>query len=374
MTVSAQFSDLKGYGMRPKAKMDSAERGEIMTLRANAESKYRYGNLSDAFKDLMAAHSMAWAKVPVGSDGYPTYKHPRIPDLRINSILRKDEWEELDRAVVEESHNRMNAIQRLIDQGLVQRLGGPGTLISQWNTITEMTRASVTVEGVTKTDMDLVDHKLQGVTIPVIHKRFDLSVRTLDASRNLGDGVDLTNATEATRVVEEEWERMFFAGNTGVNLNGNPIWGVTTETNINTGAATGDFGTISNIYPTFLAMVNAIAGDNYHGPIDFWVATTQFNEMQNRFTDGSGQTALEAVKIIQQVREVFPSDWMTAGTLVGVTMLRDVIDVALTQTPTLVEWMSPDGMMAHFKVIAIGAPRVKSTYAGNSGIAYYTGA
>lgn len=348
-----------GFGMRPFAQMDSAEIGELQDLKVNG----KFGEAIARF----------YKHVVCNEYGYPLLNHPRS-NMAFNSILRKDEWEEMDRAVVEESHDPMNAVQRLINLGLVQQLGGPGTLISQWNVISEMTRAEVSVEGVTKTDMDIVDHLLKGVTVPVVHKRFDITMRSLEASRRMGDGIDTTNAREATRIVTNEWEYMFFAGNTTVNLNGNPIYGVTTETNINTGAASGDFGTISNIYPTFVAMANANAADNYWGPMDCWVATTQYNEMQDRYSDGSGQSPLTSVGNIAQVRDVFPSARLTAGTLVCVTMVRDVIDLALIQTPTLVEWMSPDGMMNHFKVIAMGVPRVKSTYSGRSGIAYYTGA
>lgn len=357
--IAQSMDSMSGFGMRPLAHLTREQQADIRRMVANSKHE-------DAL-------DLYYKNVVTDDGGLVKLLHPRT-GLQVNSILRKDEWEELDRAVVMASRYRMNAIQRLQDLGLVQRLGGAGTLISQWNVASEMTEASVSVEGVTKTDMDTVDYLLKGVTIPVIHKRFDISTRTLDASRRLGDGLDTTNAEASTRVVAEKLEEMFFTGETGVNLNGNPIYGVTTETNVNTGSATGDFGTLSNIYPTFIAMIQAAATDRYHGPFEVWVYSTQYNQMLNVYTDGSGENALDRVLRIPQITAIHPTDWLADGQLVMVQMTRDVVDLALTQMPTLVEWMSPDGMLAHFKVVAIGAPRVKSDYNTNSGIVYYTGA
>lgn len=359
VNIAQSMDSMQGFGMRPLARLSREQQADIRRMVANSKQ--------------LDALDLYYQNVVTDDGGLVKLLHPRT-GLQVNSILRKDEWEELDRAVVQAAAYRMNAIQRLQDLGLVQRLGGPGTLISQWNVVSEMTEASVSVEGVTKADMDQVDHLLKGVTIPVIHKRFDISTRTLDASRRLGDSLDTTNAAAATRVVSEKLEEMFFVGETTVNLNGNPIYGVTTEANVNTGSATGDFGTLSNIYPTFIAMIQAAAADHFHGPFEVWVYSTQYNEMLNVYTDGSGENALDRVLRIPQITAIHPTDWLSAGQLVMVQMTRDVVDLAMTQMPTLVEWMSPDGMLAHFKVVSIAAPRVKSDYATHSGIVYYTGA
>ena len=76
--------------------------------------------------------------------------------------------------------------------------------------------------------------------------------------------------------------------------------------------ADGDFGTISNILPTFLDMVSALQGDNYYGPYEAWVSTTQYVEMMDVYTDGSGQSALDrVVSAIPQLRAVHHGDYLT---------------------------------------------------------------
>jgi len=293
-----------------------------------------------------------------------------------NSLLRKDEWEKLDAAVQVAATGQYTAIPRLNgDSQLKQQLNSMGVLVSQYNQGSEMSRAAVSLSGRAAPDFDRQDYHLTGVPVPVIHKEFQIGMRELEASRAYGSGIDTTNAFEAGRVVQEEMERLWVSGNTNIALNQNILYGVSNETNINTGAATGDFGTISNIIPTFRNMIIALAAANYFGPYEFWVARTQFNEMAlNFYSDGSGESALERVLRMQNVTAVRPNDWMTAGTLVGIQMTVNVIDFVVYQLNQIVEWTSNDGMAQNLKDMSIGAVRVKADYNGNSGLVYYTGA
>ena len=57
--------------------------------------------------------------------------------LVVNSALRKDEWEELDRAIVESAVAPLNMVNRFRRAGLVRRLGSLGTLIAQYTQVSE---------------------------------------------------------------------------------------------------------------------------------------------------------------------------------------------------------------------------------------------
>ena len=67
--------------------------------------------------------------------------------LQVNSILRKDEWQELDQAVVEAAKTRLVAVNHLRQRNLVQPLGSIGTLTSQWNVTSAMAAANVNMTG-----------------------------------------------------------------------------------------------------------------------------------------------------------------------------------------------------------------------------------
>jgi uncharacterized linocin/CFP29 family protein len=297
--------------------------------------------------------------------------------MQVNSLLRKDEWEQLDQAVVEAARQRLIGVSDLQTAGLVTRLGGSGTLVSQWNQGSEMSGASINLTGQGPRDLDRVDFKLAGVPIPVIYKDYDIPVRQLNAARRLGNAIDTTHAFAAARVVSEGLEGMLFNGN-GTTLNGNTIYGYTNHPSRSTDTAGnyggGDWGTITNIVPTILGMVAAANAKKYYGPFVVYVANAQYVQALSTFTDGSGQTALARALQLPMISAIKASDYLAATNVVLVQMTPDVIDLAIGQEMVNLEWMSGDGMVGHFKVMTIAAPRVKADYSGNSGIVHATGA
>lgn len=323
--------------------------------------------------------------------GHVQVRHTRLG--WVNSLLRKDEWEELDAAVVGAATQRLNGIAHLVQRNQVKRLGGIGTLVSQFNTASQMTAAAVTIHGESRGSNDRVDFKLNSVPVPVIHKEYYFSERELEASRTMGNGLETGHAEAAARVVAESLESMLFLGNTSIVLNGAYIYGYTTHPNRNTGSATGDWGTAGNAVTTVANMIASAQGDNHFGPYYVYAATTQYNEAANIFfTDGSGQTQLDRIKRLAGIAGVFPSDWLTAGTIVLVQMQSDVADLAYVpgygfgdagdetggaqpiSGVTNLEWMSGDGLLTNFKTLTIAVPRVKDRYDGKSGIVHFTGA
>lgn len=298
--------------------------------------------------------------------------------LTVNSALRKYEWEELDAAIVAAAVAPLNMTQRFINAGLVRTLGGLGTMVAQYNKVSETSGANVSLSGSGSGQKDLVDFDIAGVPIPVIFKEFEINERYLQSSRLLGNGVDVTNAQAAARVVGEKIEDMLINGDSNINLNGSTIYGITSHPNRNTGSATGDWGTISNIVSTIAAMTSAAKTDNYRGPYGIFVADTQYDQAaQSFFTDGSGQSALDRILRLPNISFVDSSAWLDDGEVLLVNLTRDVVELAYVPQyfpATNLEWMSGDGMANMFKVMAVFAPIVKADYAGRSGIVHITGA
>ena len=67
-----------------------------------------------------------------------------VSALRTNAVLRKDEWEQLDAALISVARERLTAAADLMDRGLVYNVpNGMGTTIVQHETVSEMTEAQV---------------------------------------------------------------------------------------------------------------------------------------------------------------------------------------------------------------------------------------
>ena len=306
----------------------------------------------------------------------------------MNSLLLKDEWEELDAAVVRAANTRLKLVGDLVSMGLVKRLGSIGTMISQWNTASAMDAASVSMDGRSQGDADRVDYLLNSVPVPVIFKPYHFGSRELASSRNSGDAIETGHAEAAARVVIEKLETIAISGLSTLNFNGKSISGITNEANVNTGSGS-DWGTIGNVITTVAAMITALEADGHYGPYKLYAARTQFNQAKNAFfTDGSGDSAYDRVLRMSGIIGFDALDGLTDGTCVLIQMDSEVIDLAFVpgfgfgsidqmgagpvNGVTNLEWMSGDGMATYHKVLTIAVPRVKSRYDGKSGIAYYS--
>lgn len=296
--------------------------------------------------------------------------------LMVNSLLHKDEWIEVDRAVNEAARYPLRAVQDLRQRGLTVRLGGLGSLSTSWYNSSEITAAVVNMTGQGGGQRDLPELKQVQVPVPVIFKECAIDQRSLLASRNQGDGLDMTSIVEATRVVAEQTESLLVNG-ASLKLNGQSLYGYRTHPNRNTGSAAGDFGTIANITTTFNAIIADLNADRHYGPFVFYLSTDQYNETTNQYyTDGSGNTPLQRVRAMPQVEDVrmLPPDILPSGEIIAVQMDRTVVEWAEAIGIQIVEWTTDDGMGTMFKVMTVATPRVKAHYGGQCGIAHYTGA
>lgn len=315
-----------------------------------------------------------------------------IGALRTNDILRKEEWQQLDETLVGVARQRLIGISDLVSRGLSFNLGGLGVILSQYEQLGDMSAAQVDYSGVTDGEKDSVTFTLVSVPVPIFHKDFSINIRRLEASRgpnSIGAPIDRTQIETAAQKVTEAMEETLFNGMNSTGLgNAAPggsmqqgagvttqasLYGYTNEPNINTQAG-GTWATATNPTTDIIAAIGVLEGDKYFGGnYVTYVPTAQYNKLRNFFTDGSGDQVFDRVKRIQGLEDVRPGDRLTSGTAVMVTMRRDVVDLAIGQDLTVVEWESKGGLMLHFKVMAALAARCKSDSAGGSGICTITG-
>jgi len=294
-----------------------------------------------------------------------------------NALLRRDEWLELDQVVVETVKVGLVGIQDLIDNGLVKRLGGLGTLLSGYETVSEMTAADVSMDGDVAGEEDNVEYGENFVPVPIIHKDFRISQRKLEASRRMGESLDVTQARAASRVVREQMESMLFNGH-AKQLAGYPIYGYTTAPNRITGTAIGDFGTAMNGYKTMVKALGALGAFGFNGPFGVYVAQTQYNELFNQsstsYIKNEYQLIIEGLPQIKYVKPSYSSFGLTAGSLVFTQLDAETVDLAIAEDVTPVQWDERGGAVTKFRVMTALVPRIKSDFNTRCGVLHYTGA
>jgi uncharacterized linocin/CFP29 family protein len=291
-----------------------------------------------------------------------------------NALLRHDEWLEIDQAVLDTVKTGLVGISDLISAGLTKKLGGLGTMLSAYEQLSDMTEADVSLEGVTQGQDDRVTFTPQFVPIPIIHKDFSISLRHLLASRNNGEGLDTTQARAATRVVKEKMEEMLFNGITK-ELGGYKIYGYTNAPHRISDTAVGDFGTAGNAYKTFVKAIGAFAALGFDGPFNAYLSTNQYNELLNLLGSVNDYNELTVItRQLPQIASVKRSFNIVDGSMVMVQMTADVVDLAVAEDVTPVQWDELGGMLTRFRIMTALAPRIKFDANNHCGVLHYTGA
>lgn len=308
------------------------------------------------------------------NQGQPIYAEKAI---NTNATLRKDEWLDLEDTVIESARERLVIVDDLQSAGLTYNVGGLGTLISEWETASEITDAEITMDGESTADKDRQEFGLNGVPIPVIQKPFSIGERMLMASRQRGASLDVTTGTEAARAVARMSEFMVFNGaNIGAsNSRGDRynIPGLTTFP----GRATytiSDWSDDQNVTPEtihqeILSMVQQMETQQRHyGPFTVYIPGEYAFRFRQDFKANSDKTLMERVTDEDVISRVRISDTLSAGNVVMVQMERSVLDLAIASDVTTVQWESGSGWSNHFQVFSSWAPRLKSSHDGYCGI------
>ena len=298
-----------------------------------------------------------------------------VNSLRTQDVLRNREWVAFDTAVVNVARERLVAIGDLISAGLTYDLPNAlGVTKVEWEVVSDLTDAQVSMGALSKSQNDRLEVGLKSVPIPIVHKDFNINIRTLSAYRQFGTPLDVTQAEVAAKIVVEKLESILFNGVT-IGLNGSPIYGYTNAPNRVTGSTAADWNvaTGAQILADVIAMQSALAAKNMYGPFMIYCSTGSFINLGNDFKANGDKSILVRLRDVANIIDIKPTNKITDhGVVVMVQMTSDVVDLIEGFQPTTVWWESQGGMLQNFKVMAILVPRVKTDYAAQTGIAHYS--
>ncbi len=305
----------------------------------------------------------------------PKTGKPMYGKMKANAsaLLQYDEWKDIDRTVIAAGLQRMIGISDLRSRGLTHPLGSIGTTISLWQTQADMTAANVSMSAITRGEKDTPAYDTAQVPVPIVHKEFSVELRRLEASRRMGEGIDVTGASIAGRLVAERSEQMLFSG-AAVVVDGNTIYGYTTHPKRNTVDLAEnwdlDATTGADILEDVQQMLAALRGDRMYGPYVLYIPGTYEGKLDNDYRDNDERTIRQRILALQGIEDIRVTDFLADDNVILVQMTRDVVDLAIAQDITTVQWSILGGMQEEFKVMAVWVPRIKADFDGRSGIAH----
>lgn len=295
--------------------------------------------------------------------------------LRTNDVLRKDEWVAMDNVLIEIGRKRLVAIQEMASRGLTYNISnGLGTTSLEWEQVSDMEPAEVSMSGITEGENDTLDFALQNIPLPIIHKDFNINIRKLEASRSTGQSLDLAQVEMASRLVAEATEEMFFKGH-GTQVGASKIYGLLNAPHRNEGAAS-DWDVSGTTGETkvndLISMIMAAQNDHMYGPFGLWITNAAMNHLNLDYKSNGDKTQYTRLLELEGIDFIRSSRDIPASNIVLQQLTRDVADVVVGLQPTIVQWESNGGMTQNFKVLSIMIPRVRSTVTEQSGIVHFT--
>lgn len=325
-----------------------------------------------SMRPWMNDKGQAFMTVYKGGDPKKIESYANIPVN--NATLRRDEWKQLDDAVLGISETRLNGVQDLIDNGLVYNLGnGMGTTVLEYHDISDALAAELTMDGVTRAKGDRVAFGTKYLPIPIIHADYEINERVLEASRKMGNPLDTTMAERAARKVSEKLESMLFTSTT-YTFGGGTIYSylnygdrnqVTLSKDWNDSAKTG-----AGIIADVLAMKQASIDAKHYGPWMLYIPTAYETTLDEDYDTTRGNTIRERILAIAGIKGIKVVDTLTIDNVVLVQMTSDVVRLVRGMGIQNVEWTTEGRFIHKYKVLTIQVPQIRSDQEGNCGIVH----
>jgi len=299
-------------------------------------------------------------------------------ELRSLDSLRKDEWKVIDDALIAEGAMRLRLIADLQAAGLTIPVSGAmGKTLFEYEKISDVNDAITSLSGVDRTDDDQPDFTLDSTPLPITHKDWNFNLRHLVASRNRGEGLDVTQARVAGRKVAERLEYIAFNG--GPTYGGKAIYGLVNhpdrnvvdfETNYEwTHASKTGAGIVTDVQNMQKALVN----DRFYGPYKLYVPSLYAPELDKDYKATSDITVRDRILKLDGIQSITTCDQLPANNVVMFQASVDVMALLDGEPLQSVQWDIEGGFVIKFKAFAIQIPLVRSTSATKANTTYSVG-
>lgn len=363
----------------PDNNVDFIGNGQAQGVVANAligQGQLNVGRL----RPFIGKDGKAYITVFKGGDAKKVENYVNMP-IQTNATLRRDEWKQLDEAILPIAQNRLQGVQDLVDNGLTYNLGNAmGTTVLEYHDISDAMEADLTMDGVTRSKGDRPVYTTKYLPIPIIHVDYEINSRVLAASRSLGNPLDTTSAERAARKVAEKLEAMLFTSTT-YQFGGGTIYSYLNHPDRNTETMAVHWDDLADstnstigekILADVLKMKQASIDAYHYGPWMIYIPTAYETLLDQDYDSASatGVTIRERILKIANIKGIKVADTLPTNNVLLVQMTSDVVRLVRGMGIQNVEWSTEGQMITKYKVMTIQVPQIRSDQSGKSGIVH----
>jgi len=289
-----------------------------------------------------------------------------------DATLRKDEWKQLDRAVMEIARQRLRVVQDLRSRGLTYSVPGMAKTVLETQGQSDITDAEMSMDGLKRSAGDRPVYDLTLLPLPIIHKDFSFSAREIAVSRNDGSPLDTTMAGLASRKVSEFLEKLTIGTLDTYTFGGGAIYGMLNYPNTVTYSLVVDWATATGaqILTDVLAMMTASRDLKHYGPWVLYIPPNYTAALSEDYKAASDKTIRQRLLEIEGLEDIKTADYMTDSNVVLTEMDPTVIRMIEGMPIQTIQWPTDGSMRVNFKVMTISVPQLRKDYADNTGIVH----
>ncbi len=306
-----------------------------------------------------------------GGDPTSLSSYQAIP-IQTNGTLRRDEWKQLDDAVLLISRQRLGGIDDLRSNGLVFNLGNAmGTTVLEYHDMSDAMTANLSMDGVTRGEGDRPVFGTNYLPLPIIHVDFEINTRVLEAARRNNNPLDTTSVELATRKVLEKLEAMLFT-NTTYTFGGGTIHSYLSHTYRDQVSlakhwdASGTTG--AEILQDVLDMKQASINAYHYGPWMLYIPTAYETVLDSDYVSGYAKSIRTRIMEVSGIKGIKVVDTLPIDNILLVQMTSDVVRLVNGIGVQVIEWQTEAKFVNKYKVICIQVPQVRCDQAHNSGV------
>ena len=292
------------------------------------------------------------------------------------ALLRYNEWERLDNAVVNGARERLKIVQDLRSQGLVYPISeGMGKSVLVTQKASETTGATTGMDPLVGSDEDRQEFGTDELPLFAVWKDFKISLRELSVGRTGGSPLDVSMAEQCGRRVAEMLESITCgtAASTLYTFGTRAAHGITNFPNRNTKSLTDPTGTWEpkTLVTEVLDMKNISQQDGHYGPWQIYNGAGWDVYLDADYSDAKGDNTLrDRLNAIEGIQGCTTLDKLGEFDLVLVQMTSNTIRMADAVDITTLQWEEMGGMLQRMKVLAIMVPQVRADFEDKCGIVH----
>lgn len=319
---------------------------------------------------------------PIGPSYIEVFNHetgkPQIYAVNSPALLMKEQWVQLDEAVVRAARPALRVWGDIVAEGLTYTIpNGMAVTTLQHQIMTDAGNATFSMDGLAEAGADRTVFDLLNLPLPLVHGDFAFSLRELSVARTQSLPLDTTMIEQVTRRCMEQVEALTIGVNPSYTYGGGTIYGVMNfpsafSQNI---TAPTDAGWYPEIFINqMLNAIQTLANAWFHGPYGVWYSKGWTQYLDADYTQTYAQVTLrKRAQMMEDVKWWRKADFMTDYSVALVDLSPWTIQAVQGMKLQTLQWDSKGGLQKNFKVMAIMVPRVRKNAAGNCGIVAMTG-